>query len=32
VLELPPESFAVVRTTTEAKARPVSADDLASIE
>jgi hypothetical protein len=32
VLELPPESFAVVRTIPEAEARPVSADDLARIE
>jgi maltooligosyltrehalose trehalohydrolase len=32
VLELPPESFAVVSTTTEAEARPVSAADLARIE
>ena len=32
VLELPPESFAVVRTVPAAEARPVTADDLARIE
>ncbi len=32
VLELPPESFAVVRTMPESEGRPVSVDDLARIE
>jgi len=32
VLELPPESFAIVRTVSEAEARPVTPEDLAAIE